>query len=154
MEYRIEELDFELVFVGVKQRVVTKDASQTIPTLWEEATNNGLIQKLIDLAWEDPKCKMEGILGICGTQASITDETFDYFMGVRYENSVSEGMEQYTIPKSSTWAVFPNVTEARKRLYTEWIPTSGYELANLPCIECYYAPDQNPNTELWVPIIK
>ncbi|MFD3449753.1 hypothetical protein ACFDTO_34840 [Microbacteriaceae bacterium 4G12] len=30
----------------------------------------------------------------------------------------------------------------RRRLYSEWLPTSGYELADLPCIENYLAPDE------------
>lgn len=38
-------------------------------------------------------------------------------------------------------------------LYTEWLPTSGYELADLLCVECFYAPDHEPKDELWVPII-
>lgn len=42
---------------------------------------------------------------------------------------------------------------AWQRLYTEWLPTSGYELANLPCIENYLAPGDKIEQELWVPII-
>nr|WP_322787003.1 alpha/beta fold hydrolase [Pseudobacteroides cellulosolvens] len=57
------------------------------------------------------------------------------------------GMEKMIIPKSTTWAVFPNVVEAWKRLYIEWLPTSGYELEDLPCIECYYAPGHNPGED-------
>ena len=73
-------------------------------------------------------------------------------MGVRYEEEVPNDMETLIIPQS-TWAVFPNVVDAWKRLYSEWVPTSGYELANLPCIECYYGPKHNPRHELWVPVV-
>lgn len=74
-------------------------------------------------------------------------------MGCRYQSEYTSGMEKIVIPKS-TWAVFPNVSDAWKRLYTEWLPTSGYELADLPCIENYLAPDRNPSSELWVPVIR
>lgn len=153
MDYRIEVLDFEIEIVGVKQKVVTKDASHTIPKLWGDATENGLLQRLIDMSWKNPQCKLEGILGVCGKQAAITDEEFDYVMGCRYQGEFASDMERILLPPS-TWVVFPNVAEAWKRLYKEWLPASGYELADLPCIENYLAPDRNPNSELWVPILK
>lgn len=151
MEYRIEDLDFEFIVVGVRHRVVTKKAFKTIPTLWGNANKDGFKQRLIDMSWENPKCKLESILGVVGEQASITDDEFDYFMGVRYDSEVPDGMEKIIIGKSM-WAVFPNVVDAWKRLYTEWLPTSGYELADLPCIECFYPPKHKPKHELWVPI--
>lgn len=152
MEYRIEKLDFELKVIGKSKSVKTNKAFKTIPTLWNSAKKDGFMQKLIDMSWENPKCKLEGLLGVCGTEAAITDEDFDYFMGVRYETEPPSDMETLIIPES-TWAVFPNVTDAWKRLYTEWVPTSGYELASLPCIECYYGPKHKPRHELWVPVV-
>ncbi len=153
MEYRLEELDFELRIVGKRKTVNTKKAFEEIPALWNGSKKDGFMQKLIDMAWENPKCKLESLLGICGKEAAIMDEEFDYFMGVRYDGVVPEGMEVLIIP-SGLWAVFPNVIDAWKRLYSEWLPTSGYELANLPCIECHYPPGHDPDNELWVPIVK
>ncbi|KIQ93495.1 DNA gyrase inhibitor [Anoxybacillus thermarum] len=51
-----------------------------------------------------------------------------------------------------TWAVIPNVDEAWKRLHSEWLPASRYELAHAPLIECYYPPNHHPENELWIPI--
>ena len=153
MDYRIEGLDFEVEIVGVKQKVRTADAFNEIPKLWEEANKSGLLQRLINLSWENPQCKMEGILGVCGKQAGITDDEFDYFMGCRYSQKFPNDMEKIIIPNNTTWAVFPNITDAWNRLYTEWLPSSGYELADLPCIENYLAPDRIPSNELWVPVL-
>jgi len=152
LEYRIEELNFELNIVGKGMLVKTSKAFKTIPTLWNKARKEGFMQELIDMSWINPKCSLEGILGVCGQEAAITQEEFIYFMGVRYDEDPPIGMETIKIPPS-TWAVFPNVREAWERLYSEWIPTSGYELANLPCIECYYGPGRKPKHELWVPIL-
>lgn len=152
MEYRIENLDFELKIVGKREIVKTNRAFKTIPSLWNSAKKDGFMQKLIDMSWENPKCKLEGLLGVCGKEAAITTEEFDYFMGVRYDGDVPSDMETLILSPSA-WAVFPNVVEAWKRLYSEWIPTSGYDLANLPCIECFYGPKHKPRHELWVPII-
>lgn len=152
MDYRIENIDFELRIIGRSNPVKTARAFKTIPTLWNSAKKDGFMQELIDMSWENPKCSLEGLLGICGKEASITDDEFTYFMGVRYDNEPPSDMEILTIPPN-TWVVFPNIVEAWKRLYTEWVPTSGYELANLPCIECYYGPKHKPKHELWVPIL-
>ncbi|NBJ69521.1 MULTISPECIES: AraC family transcriptional regulator [Clostridia] len=151
MEYRIEQLDFEIKIVGKSKFVKTSKAFKMIPTLWNTAKKDGFMQELIDMSWENPKCTLESLLGVCGKEAAITDDEFAYFMGVRYDDDAPSDMETLIIPPA-TWAVFPNIVEAWKRLYSEWIPTSGYELANLPCMECYYPPKHKPRHELWVPI--
>lgn len=153
MEYRIEELNFDFAVVGIKKRVETKDAFKIVPTLWSDAEKDGLMQKLIDMSWENPQCKLESLLGISGEKATIMSDDFDYFMGVRYNNEVPDGMEKFIIP-ACTWAVFPNEDNSTwKRIYTEWLPTSGYELADIPCIECFYPPNHIPQREIWVPIL-
>ncbi|HRX08051.1 MAG TPA: GyrI-like domain-containing protein [Candidatus Limiplasma sp.] len=112
----------------------------------------GFLPKLIDMSWERPQCKLESLLGIIGNKPRIDDETFDYIIAVRYEGAVPEGMEKLVLP-ATTWAVFPDVHNAWERLYTEWLPNSGYDLADAPIVECHYAPDHEPATELWVPVV-
>ena len=92
-------------------------------------------------------------LGVCGKEAAIMDEEFTYLMGIRYDGEGPSDMETLSITHC-TWAVFPGIANAWKRLYTEWIPTSGYELADIPIIECYYPPKHKPRNELWVPVIQ
>ena len=153
MEYRIEQLDFDLNVIGKGKVVKTSRAFKTIPTLWSNAKKDGFMQQLIDMSWEEPKCTLESLLGVCGKEAAIMDEEFTYFMGVRYDGEIPIDMEMLTIGHR-TWAVFPSIKNAWQRLYTEWIPTSGYELAaDIPCIECYYPPKHKPRNELWVPVI-
>lgn len=152
MEYRIESLDFDLKVIGKGKVVKTSRAFKTIPTLWSSAKKDGFMQQLIDMSWEEPKCSLESLLGVCGKEAAIMDEEFTYFMGVRYDGEVPSDMETLIITHR-TWAVFPGITNAWKRLYTEWVPTSGYELADIPCIEGYYPPKHKPRNELWVPVI-
>lgn len=153
MNYRIETVESDLRFAVKRNPVKTSRAFKTIPTLWRSAKKEGFQQKLIDMAWENPKNQLESLAGICGKEAAITDETFDYLMGVRYDNTIPDDMEEYILP-ACTFAVFPNVVDAWKRLYTEWLPTSGYELADLPCIEHYLGPGHAVKHELWVPVVK
>ena len=151
MEYRIENLDFELRIIGKGEVVKTSRAFKLIPSLWNKAKKDGFMQKLIDLSWEDPKCTLESLIGVCGKEAAIMDEKFSYFMGVRYEGETPSDMENLTLPPS-TWVVLPNITEAWKIFNQKGIQSAGYELADLPCIECYYPPKHKPRHELWIPI--
>jgi AraC family transcriptional regulator len=151
MNYRLEELD-SLRIVGRKFEVETKRAFDIVPGIWQREMEGGFLPKLIDMSWEKPKCKLESLLGVIGSKPRISDETFDYFISVRYEGEVPEGMEEWTLP-ASKWAVFPLVQEAWKRVYTEWLPGSGYDLADAPIVECHYAPGHEPASELWVPVV-
>jgi AraC family transcriptional regulator len=153
MEYRIENIDFEVRFAGKCFKVKTSSAFRKIPEILRQAKKDGYQQKLIDMSWEKPACKLESLAGVCGKEASIMDEEFDYFYGVRYDGKIPEGMEELIIPPA-LYAVFPNVVDAWKRLYSEWVPTSGYDLANQPCIEHYLGPGHKVRHELWVPIIE
>ena len=152
MEYRIEHLDLNLKIIGKGTVVKTNKAFKTIPTLWSSAKKDGFMQQLKDLSWEEPKCTLESLLGICGKEAAIMDDEFTYFMGVRYDGQCPREMETLSITHN-TWAVFPGIANAWQQLYTDWLPNSGYELAAVPCIECYYPPKHKPRNELWVPVI-
>ena len=62
---------------------------------------------------------------------------------------------------ATTWAIFPgtgtnqSVQELERRIYTEWLPASGYEYGNAPDIEVYINPDpKNTVFEVWVPVKK
>ena len=72
-----------------------------------------------------------------------------------------EGMEEHMIP-ACTWAVFPgkgampgSIQELEQRIFTEWLPTSGYEYANAPDIEVYLEPvPQDARFQVWVPVTR
>lgn len=150
MNYRLEEMT-SLRIVGRAFEVNTKEAFSIVPGIWQREMEGGFIPKLIDMSWEKPKCKLESLLGIIGDKPRINDEAFQYFIGVRYEDETPDGMAELILPKA-TWAVFPCVTDAWKRIYTEWLPSSGYELDDAPIVECHYAPDHDPTSELWVAV--
>lgn len=71
-----------------------------------------------------------------------------------------EDLEQITI-ESNLWAVFPNtgpfpetLQETMAKTYAEWLPTSGYELADLPSISFtkHDGPSDNVYSEVWVAV--
>lgn len=71
----------------------------------------------------------------------------------KLDGEIPTEMEELLLP-SSLYVVFPNdIVNAWQRLYSEWLPTSGHELANQPYIENYLAPEADIEQELWVPTI-
>lgn len=151
MDHRLVTLDFELRIVGVRYTVQEKTAFEEIPVIWQQAQASGLLQRLIDMSWENPKCQLESLLGICIHSYGPSLLQFDYFMGVRYDRQPPEDMEMMTVPPAA-WAVLPDALKAWKSL-DSWLSTSGQQLMRLPQIECHYAPDHDPSSELWLPIM-
>ncbi len=73
-----------------------------------------------------------------------------------------EDLEQITIDES-LWAIFPNqgpfpatLQETTAKVYSEWLPTSDYEITNLPGISFtkYNATSENVYSEIWMPVKK
>ena len=76
MQYRIENIDFELRFIGKAFQIKTSSAFNKIPELLRKAQKDGYQQKLIDMSWEKPQCKLQSLVGICGKEAAIMDNEF------------------------------------------------------------------------------
>jgi AraC family transcriptional regulator len=68
-----------------------------------------------------------------------------------------DGMKEFSYPEA-TLAIFeaygelPSATQkVYKQFYTKWLPNSGYELSDLPVIECYM---QDNRQEVWIAVVK
>jgi AraC family transcriptional regulator len=155
MSYRIEDVGgFSLV--GWKERVNTEQAFHTVPGIWKDAGERGIFEKL----WEMRKANhpMRGILGVCANGEWGRSEAFDYIMAIVSDQLPPDGMVKMNVP-AATWAVFEvpgspdGMQDIWKRLYTEWLPASAYDLADLPAIECYLPVEEKRN-ELWIPVVR
>lgn len=71
-----------------------------------------------------------------------------------------DDLEQLCVGES-LWAIFPNqgpfpstLQETTAKIYAEWLPTSGYEITNLPGISFtkHDGTFENLYSEIWVPI--
>ena len=87
-----------------------------------------------------------------------------YYIAVASDMDVPEGFEEYHVPPL-TWVVFEGRGEINeqsnavrglaKRVLVEWLPSSGFELANGPDIELFSNPDPTKvEFEMWLPIVK
>lgn len=155
MNYRIEELK-GFSIVGVQERVNTNNAFDIVPGLWANAGQEGLFEELWEIRIADHK--MRGILGVCADGDYGKNEDFNYIMSIVSDQTPPERMIERDFPEA-TWVVFEaeggpeGLVDIWKRLYTEWVPASIYDLAYLPAIECYLPPEENKN-ELWVAVVK
>lgn len=157
MNYRIEE-KAQLRVVGVKK--------------WFSTENNGQLKEIPKM-WDNlpaDKCKMlqklSGNGQVVGLCAEMYNNGFDYWIGVITKEDCPMDMEEKVIPKS-TWAIFEIVGPIRPlpnamqdvwgRIYSEWLPNSGYKHAEIPEIELYTSGDnmaQDYKCEIWIPVIK
>ena len=157
MNYRIVEKE-EMHIIGFKQWFSTENNRQMteIPKMWDAVTEE-MKKRITGLS------NNAGVVGLC---ADMYDGGFDYWIGCMSDKECPDDLESMTIP-ASTWAVFEIIGAMRplpnamqdiwKRIYSEWLPNSGYEHAMLPEIEYYSAGDmmaEDYKSEIWIPVKK
>ena len=155
-----EEMDYRIVqkeafrIVGVRTPISTdvEVNFKCVPAFWQEVAQKGFIQQILELMNAEPK-------GLLGASACEGEKHF-YYIAVATDKAIPDNMFEYTVP-ASTWAIFTgsgspgSIADLQKRIFSEWLPTSGYEWAESSDIEVYL--DDNPTDmkyEVWLPIIK
>lgn len=163
MNYQIEQWPaFSLA--GFKHHIKTEQAFDMIPQIWDNAWKNGTMDSLIDL-FQKTDYRPAGFVGMVIGGNLDNAEDIEYFIGVTNHVAVDncnyvpapEIMAEVNI-KSTTWAVFeangklPDAMQSvYKRIYSEWLPNSGYDLEDFYPIECYM---QDERQEIWLAIKK
>lgn len=161
MNYQIEQWP-AFKIMGISHRVKTSEAFEVTPRIWEKAWKDGTMKRFID---SFPDYRPAGFLGISAGGQWGDSEEMNYIIAVTNHVDVSEckyippleGMEEFSYP-TATWAIFeangelPSaIQKVYKQFYTEWLPNSGYALADLPVIECYM---QENRQEVWIAVVK
>ncbi len=153
MNYKIETKEaFRIIGVSAPLDKEIQNNFLVVPTMWQEASVNGTIQKLAGMMDRPP-------MGLLGVSACNDEEQWKYFIAVSSTKENDE-FEEYTVP-AATWAIFSgtgtnqSIQELEQRIITEWLPASGYEYANAPDIEVYLNADpENAQYEVWIPVAK
>lgn len=161
MNYVIEQWPAFKV-MGMSHKVNTSKAFEIIPSIWDSSWKDGTMQRFIE---NFPDNRPAGFLGIAqGGQWGESDE-MEYIIGVTNHVDrpdckyvpVIEGMQEFSYPEA-TWAIFEvegelpeAVQKMYKQFYTEWLPSSGYEIADIPVIECYLKENRQ---EVWIAVVK
>lgn len=157
MKYRIEERKAFRV-VGVKERfsAVVEESFEAVPKMWTRLNADGTSEAIWKLLEGEPF----GCLGIC---ASFDGGKFDYWIAVPTLKACPDTMCEMEIP-ASTWAIFDvtgampkAIQDVNRRIYSEWLPASGYDHAKTPDFELYLEGDNSSSdykSEIWIPIVK
>ncbi|WP_460280884.1 GyrI-like domain-containing protein [Clostridium senegalense] len=130
--------------------VSTSSSTEEIPNFWTEYFNSGLHGKVC------------GMIGIC-EQSKENNSQWKYGIGCeeKYVKHIPKNFDILKIP-AYTWAVFKcigpvpvTIQEMWKKVYSEWLPQSKYELINDYDIEFYSDGDIQSDfyeSEIWIPV--
>ena len=157
MKYQIiERGDFQVIGLKRECPCGTDTKGPGIAEFWREVNANGTVNKLIQFI----NGEIKGLLGITGNY-NAEKNTIDYWVAAEHVGDVPDGLSSYEFP-ASKWVVFEvhgpaetAMVNAWKLIYLEWIPSNGYEIAELPAIEAYIDSDvHNPNSlnEIWLAV--
>lgn len=164
MEFRIENLEaFSLT--GLQRRVGMADGENlvAVPAFWKEAHASGAVAALGRAM--PPGSRFE-IAGVCLPDADAASGSFSYLIAVETPGDragLPAGCVDLAVP-AATWAIFPSrgpmptaIQEVWRRVFAEWLPTSGYERAIGPDLEVYPEGDTSSadyRCEVWMPVRK
>ncbi|MPN02252.1 hypothetical protein SDC9_149466 [bioreactor metagenome] len=156
MEYKIVDKKGFAV-IGKQRRITMTDGDnfRQVSAFWYDCMKDGSYEWL---------CSKVGKLGVLGICMDYTKDEFNYMIAVEnIKDPLPAGYISAKIP-DATWAVFESVgalPEAvqilTRRIFTEWLPATGYQHDCAPEIEVYpegdtYSP--NYRCEIWIPVKK
>lgn len=162
MNYKI--VDKESFFiVGFKKRItlVYHGVNPQIQSLYEKLTPK-IIQELKQMNTISPT-------GIISASTNFSERTIegtelDQYIGVVTAKQISNSQFDILPVEASTWVVFEvkgpfpeTLQETWAQIYSQWLPSSGYEVNEGPEILWNKHPDTtDPNyeSEIWIPIKK
>ncbi len=161
MDYRIVEKEaFQIAGLKKQITLVYEGVNPQMDDVVARLTEKG-IQELKELSNIDPK----GILSISAnfTEGRAEGTILDQYIGIATTKRIPEKWDVLSV-NAGTWAVFTAIGDFPKalqdtwaRIYSEWFPTSGYEITGGPEILWNESKDTSRpdyKSEIWIPVIK
>ncbi|MCZ6941396.1 AraC family transcriptional regulator [Bacillus mycoides] len=162
MNYRIEEKGpFQIIGIQKRVPIVFNGVNEEIASMWKSLDSQS-IETLKSLSNIEPT-------GIISASTNFSEGRMeekgelDHYIGVATTKDCPKQFKQLEVA-NSTWAIFEAVgpfpdalQNAWGRIYSEWFPSSNYELAEGPEILWNESKDvSSPNfrSEIWVPVLK
>lgn len=165
MDYRIVEKD-AFYIMGARGRIplIYNGSNPHTANVWKKLSQEDLLV-LTEYSGAEPK----GILNVYANYEDKTEEGtgLDLYVGIVMQEPMPERFrtrfDVLNVP-ASIWAVFTTVEkkscetqETWARIYSEWLPSSGYEYTGGPELLWYESYDfskEDFRTEIWVPVKK
>ncbi len=162
MKYRIEEKEaFQIV--GIKKRVpiIFEGVNPEIESMWKRLKGE-TVEELKQLSNVQPKGLIQASTNFSEGRMEEKGE-LDHYIGVATTREGRNDFEKLAVP-ALTWAVFEaegpfpeTLQETWGRIFSEWFPSSNYELAEGPEILWNEDKDTSSPTfksEIWIPVVK
>ncbi len=157
IRYRVEKKE-PIRIVGVRT-ALKEDVERNFeiaPKFWEATLKDESFSQICGLNNQVPT-------GVLGVAAYESPEEIYYYIAAATDKNVPGNMFEYEIP-AATWVIFEcygdycaTIQALFKRFFTEWLPFSGYEYAQLPDLEVYPNSSQRPASgisEVWIAVKK
>ncbi|WP_377864055.1 GyrI-like domain-containing protein [Bacillus sp. R86525] len=162
MNYRIEEKEpFQIIGIQKRVPIVFNGVNEEIASMWKS-----LESQSIDILKSLSNIEPTGIISASTNFSEGRMEEkgeLDHYIGVATTKDCPKQFKQLEVA-ASTWAIFEAVgpfpdalQNVWGRIYSEWFPSSNYELAEGPEILWNEQKDiSSPNfkSEIWIPVLK
>lgn len=162
MKYRVVEKEaFRIVGISRRVPIVFEGVNPEIEAMWR-SLDAETIQGLKELSDIEPKGIISASVNF-GEGRMEERGSLDHYIGAATTRPCPEHLAQLEVA-ASAWAVFEAVgpfpkalQEVWGRIYSEWFPTSNYELAEGP--EILWNADQDTRlpdyrSEIWIPVTR
>ncbi|QNO14187.1 AraC family transcriptional regulator [Alkalicella caledoniensis] len=162
MNYRIvEKQAFRVVGMGKRVPIIFHGVNPEIAAMWQ-SLNEEMIKNLKELSNVEPAGIISASTNFSQGRMEEKGE-LDHYIGVATTKECSEGFTQLEV-SASTWAVFEAVGPFPEtlqsiwgRIYSEWFPSSNYEIAEGPEILWNEEKELDSPTftsQIWIPVKK
>jgi len=162
MNYRIEQKE-AFNIVGIKKRVpiIFEGENPEIAEMWKSLTMEK-ITRLKNLSNIEPAGMVQASANFSDGRMEEKGE-LDQYIGVATTEKCPEDFTKLEVP-ALTWAIFEStgpfpgtLQETWGRIYSEWFPSSGYQVTEGPEILSIKTKDLTSPTvtsEIWIPVLK
>lgn len=162
MNYRIEDKGpFRIIGIQKRVPIVFNGVNEEIASMWKSLDHES-IQTLKSLSNIEPTGLISASTNFSEGRMEEKGE-LDHYIGIATTKDCPEQFKQLEVA-ASTWAIFEAVgpfpdalQNVWGRIYSEWFPSSNYELAEGPEILWNEQKDITSSTfksEIWIPVLK
>lgn len=162
MNYRIEEKEAFTVY-GIERVLSLKDGAnfKECPEFWQEIVTNGTYQKLIDSTNLPVPASGINLTNAIDCYRDTGKDSFPYMVfAFKTDKSETKDFTELEVP-AATWAVFKSemhtmegtseaIGNLIKRVYSEWLPTAGYQKIEQYDMELTYKDGKDYYSEIWM----
>lgn len=162
MNYRVEQKK-AFNIVGIKKRVpiIFEGENPEITAMWKSLTMEK-IEQLKKLSNIDPKGMIQASTNFSEERMAEKGE-LDQYIGVATTQECPENYSKLEVP-ALTWAIFEStgpfpstLQETWGKIYSEWFPSSNYQVTEGPEILSIKSKDltsPSVKSEIWIPVLK